>query len=505
MSRKSKLGCNTCRNRKVKCDETLPICRRCIKSRLRCDGPFKNKFILDGSHGTSEPSCRSVTPSPFLLRGSLPAGLDATESRSFAFFLHQVAPNLGGEIDVDFWTILLPQICHENSSICYAILSTSRLSESTALQNSSPSRRENSSDYLARQWYAQSLSSFRSTIELPAPEPRHDLLLLSCILFMNIEFQQNNTHNACNLLSNGLHMIRALSPPRYDTTLSVLIRILERQRPLLALHGFYQHETHREPPVTTPSMGEFPSVEIFNVARQELFLCVNDTAHLIRVVYVAEARNQMIESFHTRQQLLLEKIGNWHHNFHYLLNSRTTHSNTISKLLTMYYEVTKALASACLGPETDNDAHVATFAKTIDLAEEMIQQRHQSVSSTPSYSFELGTILPLFLVGWKCRDPQLRRKALQLLYKCPAREALYSADIHARALRMVIQVEEDNTCAFRIQTQNDCVRWPPEHCRIRGVTVQYETDPGQKVTPSLIYNLSRYGTTFDFMQSTVPI
>lgn len=35
--RNSKLGCNNCKRRKVKCLETLPQCTNCIKHRLECD------------------------------------------------------------------------------------------------------------------------------------------------------------------------------------------------------------------------------------------------------------------------------------------------------------------------------------------------------------------------------------------------------------------------------------------------------------------------------------
>ncbi|KAK9251515.1 hypothetical protein V1507DRAFT_464368 [Lipomyces tetrasporus] len=35
--RKSKTGCTTCRQRRVKCDEQLPVCANCVRHRVRCD------------------------------------------------------------------------------------------------------------------------------------------------------------------------------------------------------------------------------------------------------------------------------------------------------------------------------------------------------------------------------------------------------------------------------------------------------------------------------------
>lgn len=38
-------GCLTCRKRRVKCDELKPICRRCIKANVICDGYQKKRSI----------------------------------------------------------------------------------------------------------------------------------------------------------------------------------------------------------------------------------------------------------------------------------------------------------------------------------------------------------------------------------------------------------------------------------------------------------------------------
>ncbi|KAH6977836.1 fungal-specific transcription factor domain-containing protein [Fusarium venenatum] len=57
---KSRSGCVTCKKRRLKCDETEPLCKRCIKSGLACPGynkPIKwsTKYeIHDGSLGPSD-------------------------------------------------------------------------------------------------------------------------------------------------------------------------------------------------------------------------------------------------------------------------------------------------------------------------------------------------------------------------------------------------------------------------------------------------------------------
>lgn len=50
-------GCLTCRTRKVKCDETHPICRQCQRSRLVCGGyEAKIRFVHFSPDGTGPQS-----------------------------------------------------------------------------------------------------------------------------------------------------------------------------------------------------------------------------------------------------------------------------------------------------------------------------------------------------------------------------------------------------------------------------------------------------------------
>jgi hypothetical protein len=56
IKRRSKTGCMTCRKRRIKCDESLPICKNCTKSRRNCLGypVFKTQ--------TGQPSLQPATP-----------------------------------------------------------------------------------------------------------------------------------------------------------------------------------------------------------------------------------------------------------------------------------------------------------------------------------------------------------------------------------------------------------------------------------------------------------
>jgi len=38
VKKRTKTGCQTCRTRRIKCDETKPECMKCVKSKRKCEG-----------------------------------------------------------------------------------------------------------------------------------------------------------------------------------------------------------------------------------------------------------------------------------------------------------------------------------------------------------------------------------------------------------------------------------------------------------------------------------
>lgn len=60
----------------------------------------------------------------------------------------------------------------------------------------------------------------------------------------------------------------------------------------------------------------------------------------------------------------------------------------------------------------------------------------------PSFSADLGIVPPLFVVATKCRDPWLRRQAIQLLKSSARREGMWDSELAANIGTWVMNVEE---------------------------------------------------------------
>jgi hypothetical protein len=60
----------------------------------------------------------------------------------------------------------------------------------------------------------------------------------------------------------------------------------------------------------------------------------------------------------------------------------------------------------------------------------------------PRFSFEVGILPLLCIVGSKCREPALRRQAIELLRKCPVQEGLWEPFGTSRICEWMMEIEE---------------------------------------------------------------
>lgn len=63
----------------------------------------------------------------------------------------------------------------------------------------------------------------------------------------------------------------------------------------------------------------------------------------------------------------------------------------------------------------------------------------------PSFSADLGIVPPLFVVATKCRDPIVRRQAIQLLRSSARREGMWDSELAAHIGQWIMQLEEYQT------------------------------------------------------------
>ncbi|AEO56223.1 hypothetical protein MYCTH_2300906 [Thermothelomyces thermophilus ATCC 42464] len=177
-------------------------------------------------------------------------------------------------------------------------------------------------------------------------------------------------------------------------------------------------------------------------------------------------------------------IEAWSHAFEHILASRTapgvsSQEKAAIAVLKMFQTMGKILF---LMTFSDSEMHFDNFTpyfKTIvELALEVVGDeerraaakrcpdpafcRHQSRCAPnifggreyaarhikPSFSADLGIVPPLYVVATKCRDPHIRRQAIQLLRSSARREGMWDSELTARIGTWIAEVEEEDARLF---------------------------------------------------------
>ncbi|KAH8651132.1 hypothetical protein BX600DRAFT_473129 [Xylariales sp. PMI_506] len=140
---KVRTGCITCKIRRVKCDEARPICQRCAKARLVCDG-YGNATssqlgavadakagVRDGNTPASLSGIVRRSALPYSHIGCAPTSklFRTNEVPYFDFFRHELTDDFSGYHCTDFWTRVVLCEAMTNDCIRYAVLAIAALSQ----------------------------------------------------------------------------------------------------------------------------------------------------------------------------------------------------------------------------------------------------------------------------------------------------------------------------------------------------------------------------------------
>ncbi|RFU81972.1 c6 zinc finger domain [Trichoderma arundinaceum] len=81
--------------------------------------------------------------------------------------------------------------------------------------------------------------------------------------------------------------------------------------------------------------------------------------------------------------------------------------------------------------------------------------RYTAHNIKPSFSADLGIVPPLFVVATKCREPTVRREAIQLLRSSARREGMWDSELAANIAQWVMEIEESENPFPDMPASND--------------------------------------------------
>lgn len=360
--------------------------------------------------------------------------------------------------------------------------------------------------------YNKAISALMRRIE--QQDSAEDIALLTCVLFICVEFLQGNEAEALALCVKGSKVLHSV--PKTNCELSSVYTseregnlgmILEDVSPIFTrlsiLSCLFGQPVEATMPATV--LTERPPPELsfsfhtLSEARDALYNLMEICASVIRAAlackWAPDDGCMTPEVLDMLQRRMLSSLDNWASAFTLFTSSSdplTSFSDIYaSTLLRLYHLITYIWISTCPDKsETVFDLYMAEFTAVIDLSESLLAKGTAS-NALPPFTFEMGLIPPLYFTAINCRHPTLRRRAVSLLRQGSVRESLWDAEPMARVAERVIMLEESG-----LEPGTDA--WPAEIFRVHDAAISQRILTRERNGYPVRFRLRPWGLDLEF-------
>jgi hypothetical protein len=318
------------------------------------------------------------------------------------------------------------------------------------------------------QHYVQAIRHLRPHFSVKDRASTH-VALITCVVFVCLEFLRGNFQTAELHLENGLQVLNEMQsttdletgtlhvrPPRHSVD-TCLVAVLSRLH--LEVELFKLGYQHRCVVIQTPGPG----------IQTSLFHSVNEAWQhmerlLIRVLHLTELRRRQPRHRSTiapvlvgNQQHLQTDLASWLDTYEaskkYLQIQDTRTGGLAFQLLREYHTMAIIIAKSCLRQDDESifDSYTEQFVSIIrqsvtlwkiGSSEHRPLPFHQTNMSRSMVG--IGWIPPLYYTALKCRNHRVRLQAIRLLESASHREGIWDSKIAACIARKVMELEEND-------------------------------------------------------------
>ncbi|TVY46579.1 Transcriptional regulatory protein [Lachnellula occidentalis] len=455
---KTRTGCFTCKIRRVKCDEAKPACNRCSSTGRKCDG-----FPQDASSSSNDGGSPGISTK----RISTKVPGSAQEKRGFHYFIQQTAPELCGFYNTGFWESLVLQTSAAEPALRHSVIAIGAIHEEFAAKRveQGPGVQSEGSAFATNQ-YTKAIGHLRRSLATGKQKPL--TALMSCILFVCFDSLRGYFESAMVHLQSGLRILRDMT--RTPDIEHIIDNIISPLFLRLSVQSILYVDT-RDPEDRHNFATELTLVchtkegvpETFETLEEARSCLMEGADGLFRMFYLTDGRKPMIsqpaEAFNMFEKYSAQ-LRDWNLAYEKFMNS---HSHSFSSkqirgaALLKIHHMTAYIMAACT-PSIDDFRCMGeaincptTFTKftnefitIINLCRSLITTAEQDARNgiTPlTFSTDLGLIGPLYYVAGKCRIPQIREEAVELLGRCPRREGMWDSVAASNLVQELWQVE----------------------------------------------------------------
>lgn len=493
---KVKTGCQTCKIRRVKCDETKPSCLRCLKFGHQCDG-YVSKPSPKAPQG-SPSSSRVLVPkaSSLSLSASKPAKIGVTtiqdsmeaklypapssplfrnthEHLAFTTFCASTSHTLSFP---DLWTRLMLQACETSPSIRHAVIALGALPPAPEPVGT-----------LKHQFAFRQYNKALCLLSRDVAGGKHDLrtTLIASLLFYCFESFHGYHELAISQVYTGLKLIRewassfyapgkvvrlgSENPYEVEDDIVRAFGSLEIQVMLYAdgrTREAHEHYRRCGQPTIDEMPAVFPSLE---AAKGLLEMIIRRSMHWLRSTMhlhtfstkKGEGNGPMslffdVDPTFDERQETLKEFERWDSAFQPLLNhARRSESPRETFILASTLRLHWLAGYMSIASNNSRSALVNNGKYTV-LLQELVgnarllldeEAKHKADSGkgagSGGYVFDMQIIVPLLTVGWIYRHRALRREAIELLMRSPRKEGVWDGIVVGKIMGWLTEIEEE--------------------------------------------------------------
>jgi Fungal specific transcription factor domain/Fungal Zn(2)-Cys(6) binuclear cluster domain len=520
----------------VKCGEEKPICFRCIRVGLDCDGYTEStESSRPGTPPSSKsrlllPKVDSSTATAPPVSGGLPCGTPIKKIRippnqvSFSFpsasrfkspqeyrfhqlFCSKVAKELSGFLPTNLWHQSVLQAAEAEPFLFDAVVAVGALhkiiTDAPDLKDAEAHRRSNEEHNFALERYHKALGCMRKALSEGKMETR--TALIACLLTICFDNFYGSRHTALLSMQSGVNLARQISRPRTSCTPSrlnsaevktnatstgiegELVAIFTRLD--ITSMSFIDLRSPDEHRIMKDSLYQATETRPNEYSELEEAVCDGEMIlarcwHFIKIVQETHQKHQSLfdcfamteqcrwirlsirygwnpwtgsdeavpDSWLAEFERCICEIERWLSAFGSLVpkfQSSTTKASKLQLRATLISLQAKFTLLSVRGAvhkwEREWDAHLSDFHEIVALAEEFLASRPKRFYA----SFESDTLIILAYLICKCRDGELRRRALKLLDDYPRREAIWDSRYCSKLGHWIMDIEEGGRGALK--------------------------------------------------------
>ncbi|KAF4949056.1 hypothetical protein FGADI_9165 [Fusarium gaditjirri] len=446
----------TFRKRRIKCDEAKPECNKCSSTGRSCEG----YGIWGGGH-TATANHKACAALSIYQPSSFPVALSQQQLEAFSHFQQYLTKKIPGVFESGFWSKLVIQASVQEPAVLHSTIALA------AFQSGDVG--------LALDNYNRAIINLRQHLKCNTKYALR-LTLISCMLFICLELVRGDRKASEIHLQNGLRLLSDLKSrttcprvgssktsitlsPHTETSDDCIVEAFTRLNVQSALFGQASIFLYELP--DDPRRGASRYSPAFNFgtvaeARQHLDFLMNGVLRLSsQGDLLTQEGKKITNGLYRKRRSFESSLDHW---MVALQSSSFVASSNVggnmqtrfgTSILRIYHSMIKIMVATCLRGKDEMiyDRYTPDFTSLLQQIWQLWTQatvEFGTIHHENSFTADMGYIPPLYYASLRCRDPNLRRIAIDLLARAPHKEGAWDGRLLSATAKKVMEIEEGN-------------------------------------------------------------